>query len=61
MAVIYFSLLVILTCGAGIYRINIESETDKLWVPQDTDVMRNRELVSELWGKPPSWLGLFWG
>ena len=56
-AVIGFSLLAILLCGAGVYRINIKSESDQLWVPQDTEVMKNRQRVADTWGAPPSWWG----
>lgn len=52
------SLLAVLVCGAGVHRINVKSETDQLWVPQDTDVMKNREQVAVTWGRPPSWWGV---
>jgi hypothetical protein len=53
--VIGVSLLVIFTCGAGVYNINIKNEGDELWVPQDTDVMKNRDTVTARYGAPPSW------
>jgi hypothetical protein len=54
-AVIGVSLFVILACGAGVIFINEKSEGDELWVPQDTQVMKNRDIVTARYGSPPSW------
>lgn len=51
-------MLVVLACGAGVHRIDIKSQTDELWVPQKTQIMRNRDRVSETYGSQlsqPHW------
>lgn len=58
---IYVCLLVVFVCGAGLHRIDVKSQTDELWVPQKTQIMKNREWVSETFGSQlsqPHWHSL---
>ena len=49
------SLLVALACASGVSRVEVKTESEELWVPQDTEIMRVREEVSRLYGEPPAW------
>jgi hypothetical protein len=53
--VIAASLFAVFACAAGLHRLEVKTETDELWLPQDTTIMRHRDAASAAFGPAEAW------
>ena len=49
------SLFAVFACAAGLQRLEVKTETDELWLPQDTTIMRHRDDASAAFGPAEVW------